>query len=60
MWQQKWEGTFFGSAMGKNQDPGSGKNIPDPQDRKTGKILRKECLVKKNLLTGTVQKVRYQ
>jgi hypothetical protein len=24
-------GTVFGSGMGKNQDPGSGINIPDPQ-----------------------------
>jgi hypothetical protein len=29
-----------GSGMGKNQDPGSGKNIPDPQHCKNG---RKKC-----------------
>jgi hypothetical protein len=30
-----------GSGMGKNQDPGSGINIPDPQHCPTGgKMLR--------------------
>jgi hypothetical protein len=28
-----------GSGMGKNQDPGSGINIPDPQHCKKGSIL---------------------
>jgi hypothetical protein len=34
-----------GSGMGKNQDPGSGINIPDPQHCKQLKMLQNECYV---------------
>jgi hypothetical protein len=33
-----------GSGMGKNQDPGSGINIPDPQHCKKGKFFPSSLL----------------